>query len=350
MLQHIFRPTLVIGLALLVATPGTASLLPFVEAQSLPDPAPGICGRQVASVATSFDGLHVYAAAPPLPGSLCVGTPQAALMAFERNPSTGELNFLAEYLDNENGINALDNVASVVVSPDGNSVYTASAGDSAVAAFARDPITGLLTFVDAEFQGVGDVDALTNAHMVSISPNGRHVYAASPGNRPSVPGGIAVFERNMSTGELTPRQDFMASGTYDYLNGLVSVEISPDPTGSHAYAAAFRSDSLTTLRRDDATGELSFVEVHSGGQFGVVVGLDGVNEVAVSPNGRQVYAVSIDRLGVGEDALVTFDRDTTTGQLTFKDAQLGDDDWLDAAGLGDAHAKRQVALHDQLGK
>ena len=236
-------------LAILIApAPGFAELLEFVEAA----PMPAIADVQAVSLAVSPDGDHVYVAA---------GTGDA-LAAFERDAVTGELTEKQTVLDNTGGVDGLEGVGSVVVSPGGAHVYSASTFDSAVAAFSRNSGTGLLTFVEAEFEGVGGVSGLEAAHMVTVSPDGAHVYVASPGDSgamPQVPGRVSLFERNSSTGALT----FVEAVTDDVggvagLDGVVSVEISPD--GAHAYTAAFQDDAVAVFERNATTGKLSFVE------------------------------------------------------------------------------------------
>ncbi len=74
--------------------------------------------------------------------------------------------------DGAGGVDGLDEARLVTVSPDGAHVYVAGAGDDAVAVFSRDIATGALGFV-------GSVDGLAGARSVSVSPNGAHVYVAS---------------------------------------------------------------------------------------------------------------------------------------------------------------------------
>ena len=289
---------------LLAAAPAFASVLEFIEAV----PMPMLTDVQATSVAVSLDGGHVYVAA---------GNGDA-LVAFARNASTGELSEIQTLLDNTSGVDGLQSVGSVTVSPDGRHVFTASTRDDAVAAFSRDAATGLLTFVEAEFEGVGGVLGVESAHMVTTSPDGAHVYVASPGDTAtSVPPRVSVFARNALTGELT----FGGVVTDDVggvtgLGGVVSVMVSPD--GGYAYTTAFRDDALAVFERNAATGALSFVEVQTDG-VGGVDGLNGASELAFSPEGTQVYVSSLNRFGVGENAVATFDRNATTGEVTFRD-------------------------------
>ena len=97
------------------------------------------------------------------------------------------------------------------------------------------------------------------------------------------------------------------------INGLDrarSLAISPD--GKQVYVASMDADSLTVYDRNPNTGNLSFVEIHRDG-FGGVNGLDGAHAVAVSPDGKHVYAA-----GSADDALVVFSRDPISGTLTLE--------------------------------
>ena len=72
----------------------------------------------------------------------------------------------------------LDGAVSVTVSPDGKQVYVASQYDSALAVFNRNATTGALIFVEVQRNGLGGVDGLDVATSVTVSPDGKHVYAA----------------------------------------------------------------------------------------------------------------------------------------------------------------------------
>ncbi|MBT8139111.1 MAG: lactonase family protein [Gammaproteobacteria bacterium] len=294
----------------IAAAPAAAELLQFVQA------APAPFG-QSASVVVSPDGAHVYVAA----GSA------HALVAYSRDQASGELT----EIQTVTGITGLLYAGSITISPDGLSVYSTSPGDiggtveSAVVVFSRNIATGELTYVEAEFEGVNGVQGLEAAHLATVSPDGKHVYVAAPGDAggtPPIPGRVSLFERDATTGELTFINvvEDGAAGV-EGLGGVLGVVISPD--GTQAYTAAYGDDAVAVFDRDVVTGDLSFVEVHVDGISGVD-GLDGANELAISTDGANVYAVSLKRSPTssdGENALVTFSRDTTTGALTYTDVQ-----------------------------
>ena len=88
-------------------------------------------------------------------------------------------------------MDGLNGAYSVAVSPDGKHVYAIGHIDDAVAVFYRNVLTGALTYVEMQKDGVGEVDGLGGAHSVTVSPDGRHVYAAA-----NIDDAVAVFSRN----------------------------------------------------------------------------------------------------------------------------------------------------------
>src|SRR5262245_45924268 len=97
------------------------------------------------------------------------------------------------------------------------------------------------------------------------------------------------------------------------LDGASGVAVSPD--GAHVFVASANEDALVVFSRDTATGLLSPFAVFQD-QIGGVSGLDGARDVAVALDGKNVYVAS-----PGSDAVAVFSRDTTSGALTFVEAE-----------------------------
>jgi DNA-binding beta-propeller fold protein YncE len=157
----------------------------FFDAPSIPPGCTQAAGLDgAAGVAVSPDGRSVYVAARE----------SAAISSFMRDPLTGNLSRLAGSLgcigepgpgDCRPGA-ALSGAESVAVSPDGRSVYVASVNDDAVAAFAREPASGVLSqlpeaasCVSESGLGCRDGTALDLPSDLAVSPDGRSVYVAS---------------------------------------------------------------------------------------------------------------------------------------------------------------------------
>jgi len=289
----------------------TTGRLAFVEAQK--EGVGGLDGIGGAcSVAVSPDGRHVYVASHW----------DYAVAVFSQDRTTGKLTFVEAQRDGVGGVDGLFVIQWVTVSPDGKHVYAAGYRDYAVAVFSRDETTGKLTFVEVQKDDVGGVDGLYGASFVTVSPDGEHVYAAG-----YLDSAVVVFKRDRGTGKLTfveVQQDGI--GSVDGLRGASSV--APSPDGKHIYVAGVSDHAVTVFSQDKTTGKLTWIEVQQDG-VGGVDGLQGARSVVVSPNGRYVYAA-----GWGEHALAVFSRDGTTGKLTFVESQrdgLGGVDGLQGA-------------------
>lgn len=277
----------VLSLALALG-PVTASELSFVEFH-----ASGIGGVTDLDHANSCevtpDGSNVYVAA----------NASHAVVRFQRDSATGHLTFMESYVDGVGIIDGLLNCVELAVSPDGANLYTAAQGDDAIAVFDIDPTTGALTWLEAHFDGVAGVEGLDRVFDVTISPDGKNVYAGSIDDD-----AVAVFSRDPSTGRLT----FMEAqvnhvGGVSGLNSVVGVEL--DSQGEYLYAAAMWSHAVTVFSRDQVTGALTYVDSFYHPD------LQGTADVVVGFEDEQVFASSM----VG-DSLLVLDRDPSTGLLS----------------------------------
>lgn len=98
--------------------------------------------------------------------------------------------------------------------------------------------------------------------------------------------------------------------------GSRAIEVSPD--GKNVYVASSGSDAIAIFRRDTRTGALTQSKGQAGcianestGACAKAVGLDGPNSIAISPDGRSVYATSRN-----SNAVTVFQRSPKSGRLT----------------------------------
>jgi 6-phosphogluconolactonase (cycloisomerase 2 family) len=220
--------------------------------------------------------------------------------------TTGELTFVEAEFDGVGGVNGLDYAYDLAVSPDGQHVYVAAFNNNAIAVFSRNGTTGELTFVEAQLDGVGGVDGLYGAAGVAVSSEGAHVYVCG-----WLDNAVATFSRNETTGELTFVEVQAGNGLIG-LHGPIGVAVPPD--GRHVYVVGSDFNALLAYSRNETTGELTYVETEYHG-VGGVDGLERGQYAAVSPDGRHVYVASF------WDAVSAFRRNETTGELTFIEAE-----------------------------
>jgi 6-phosphogluconolactonase (cycloisomerase 2 family) len=296
----------VIGLCsfLLAALPNSAPRLVFLEAHY--DGKGGIDGLDdVEGVAVSPDGKHVYV----------VSQTDSAIVTFQRDATSGKLTFMESLFDGGvdgigTTVDGLLGANSVAISPDGKHVYVTSGHDNSVAAFARNDLNGQLYFVEMERNGANGVTGLGAPVSVTISADGKNVYVAS-----YIDNAIAAFSRNVTTGRLNFLEaKFDDQAGVDGLDGAQYVAVSPD--GKSVYVVGGFEHGLAVFLRSPTTGNLAFVEaLFDGGLDGTGATIDGLswpNAVAVSPDSKNVYVASS-----GDDAVAVFKRRPATGRLDY---------------------------------
>lgn len=259
-----------------------------------------------ADVAVSPDGANVYTAAQGA----------AAIAVFDRDPTTGVLTWVEAHFDDLAGVDGLDRVFDVMVSPDGKNVYGGSIDDDAVAVFSRDPVTGRLTFIEAQINSVGGVSGLNSVIGVGMDSQGEYLYAAAMWSH-----AITVFSRDQVSGALT----YVDSFYHPDLQGTATVVFGPGD--AQVYATSMVGDALLVLDRDPTTGLLSHVETHTDGVAGVT-GLTGPEGIIVDDDAGVVMA-----FGSDSDSIAIFHRDPATGQLEFAGVEIDGVDGVD--GLAD---------------
>lgn len=216
--------------------------------------------------------------------------------------------------------NGIGSVNGVVVSPDGKNVYTAGFTTDSLAVFVRDPATGGIDqtacFTNAPTAGCTDVAGLDQASDVVVSPDGKHVYMASPASS-----AIAIFARSTSDGSLTAAGCVSNAGgectdSTVPIGGAQVLAISAD--GKQLYVASEDSDAVATFSRNATTGALTDAGcISDSGSIPCANGRtlnfapDGALDMEVTPDGKHVVVIAIDAFGVA-----ILDRDATTGALT----------------------------------
>jgi 6-phosphogluconolactonase (cycloisomerase 2 family) len=193
-----------------------------------------------------------------------------------------------------------------------------------VSAFIIDPrFEPVVTPDDSIVGGDDGVPGLVNPTAIVIAPEGRDVYVVSEsGDR------VMQFERDDFSGGLTLVTPYTASSIGlegALLDAPRDLLLSPD--GAHLYVAARSDSAVNVLARDAVSGALGLVQTRAQGQStaaGTITGLAGAMALAMSPDGRHLYAAGpgvsgIDTAGSG---VAVFLRDPVTGSLEFVHAIL----------------------------
>jgi DNA-binding beta-propeller fold protein YncE len=149
-----------------------------------------------------------------------------------------------------------------------------------------------------------DARALNGPDALAVSTDGRSVYAASFGVAPNVsgnPGSIAAFARDAATGRITqPEGAAGCVGDLDDgcgeargIQGTSAVAVSAD--GRYVYATGFGSGSVAAFARSPGgalaqlTGSAGCVGAEGSEGCAVGPGLRGAADLAIAPGGASLY-------------------------------------------------------------
>ncbi|BCS95681.1 hypothetical protein DSLASN_13130 [Desulfoluna limicola] len=178
------------------------------------------------------------------------------------------------------------------------------------------PSSASITFNEAHYDNVNSVDGLENVRSAAVSPDGNHVYTAGYSED-----ALALFSRDITTGRLT----FTEAIIDPDLDGANVVTVSQD--GNHVYAAG--RISLAVYDRDSDTGQLTRSQLITDTELGLDCFLY-TSDVVVSPDDSHVYVTNPDYdMSTRIANILVFERNVTTGLLTFVDVIWDTDPGID---------------------
>jgi len=296
---------------------------------------------------TSVDGLN---GAEPVVASAdrksvyVAGGLDDAVVRFDRVAASGDLVPRGCVDDDDTGPETCAHIAAgldfpraLALSPDGGSLYAATAIDDAVVRFNRAADGSLVPAgcVDDEDSGpdtcAQTAPGLDEARGIAVSPDGDSVYAVSQTDN-----AIVHLVRTPATGALQFRAciddndtgpDGCAIDT-DGLAGASGVAVSPD--GRSVYVGALIDHAVVAFERNPANGALTplgCIDDNDNGADGCAAdgdGLNGATDVQVSRDGRSVYAAS-----QFDHAVVRFSRNPANGALLHRGCVQDNDSGID---------------------
>jgi len=217
----------------------------------------------------------------------------------------------------------LDGANDVAVSPDGKSVYVASASSDSVAHFFRGGPDGQISYDGClnndGSSGCVDLPAgpINEADGVAVSPDGESVYVTG-----AVSDSVAHFFRDGPDGQIS-YDDCVANDTSQgctalpvpVLDGAISVAVSPD--SKSVYVASLLSGTVSHFFRGGPAGQISFDGcLASAATPGCVdlpgEPLKGATDVTTSPDSQSVYVAS-----QISESVSHFFRDRVGGQISY---------------------------------
>ncbi|HTZ86854.1 MAG TPA: beta-propeller fold lactonase family protein [Solirubrobacteraceae bacterium] len=268
------------------------------------------------AVAVSPDGKNVYVAGGV--AGLDVAKSYGAVAILARDPASGSITEVSclssdgtDHRDGASGACApepsLLGASGVAVSPDGKTVYVSSSSSASVVAFSRDPATGGLTRLGC-FQGTprpgapcGAANLFSSASSPLVSADGSALYVAAPES--GAVSAIDASDRLRTPAGIVPALPAAPSSTSDgsTATNAASGDSTPatgaaSPSATSTAPSAGASSSVSAIFTASVVGDelLNPCIAVNGldGTCGVGVATEGLGELVLSPDGRQVYGTA----------------------------------------------------------
>ena len=259
----------------------------------------GLAGARDVATADTPSGVAVYVASQ-YDAALAVFTEQIFPL-----PGFAERQVLQ---DGVGGVDGLASAQAVAVSPDRSRVYAAGAGDTAISAFSRNSVSGLLTY-EGLGQNPSNGQTFHVSGLDSLATSESNLYAG---------GGFQLLFNWIPEIAWFHLDDFDGSLDFDDALQLPAIggfaiekkSIAATPDDAQVLMADSFYQTLYVYGRDGTTGALTPVQELP--QASGAVGIEGAQGVVVSPDGANVYVLG------GDEAIVTeLARDTATGELSY---------------------------------
>jgi DNA-binding beta-propeller fold protein YncE len=245
-------------------------------------------------------------------------------------------------LNGVGGVAGLARPSDVAISPDGLFAYATGNNEDSILRFTRDPATGALVYVDRVIGDTatppGPVPHLHLPKALALSPDGAHLYVAG-GTAGAGTSSVTWFERDALTGALAYRDSALDDGGAGLYSLDTPLDVLVSADGENVYVTAFEARAVTVFARDAGSGDLAPLQVVADDEAGVD-GLEGIQRLAESPDGASLYVASQSRpvtvAGVG--GVAAFAR-AGDGTLTFLEVEQ-----QGAGGVDGLGAPRDVAV------
>jgi beta-lactamase regulating signal transducer with metallopeptidase domain/6-phosphogluconolactonase (cycloisomerase 2 family) len=235
-----------------------------------------------------------------------------SFLLYARDAKTGHLSLLDAIRGDSVKINdqpVLEFPSDATWSPDGKFLYIA---DGHGIGAAEGESGGHLLVVQVENKKLKVIDKVdgkdncfANARGVIFHPDGVTLFVVS-----SSAGTLVVMDRELDTGKISIRQIVnaeMAPG----LQGVMQVACSPDGQFVYTASGRFKEGNAVCVFKLGSNGQVKLIQAlsNSGGEL---PNFTGGNKIRVSPDGKMIYAT-----GTNSNHLVGMQRDSKTGKLTL---------------------------------
>ncbi|WP_375577550.1 T9SS type A sorting domain-containing protein [Marivirga tractuosa] len=238
---------------------------------------------------------------------------------FRTNPVDSRLIF-EDLIDNYSGSSISTN--SVVVGSNDEYIFAeVNAGGSKSIVSIENQVEGISVVQNLSFSAMGLKNS-DNINSLEVSEDGNYLYAGISGLDK-----LISFSINSTTGALSVLETLSFNGN-DYLGNTITgieniVEIVSSNDNKHLYVLSRYSDDqsetyVSAFAINQTTGELEFIDKFITGENMASIYLLG-QSMDIKPDGSEIL-VTTGAVESGDNGLISFSRNSTTGELTFVNA------------------------------
>jgi 6-phosphogluconolactonase (cycloisomerase 2 family) len=227
----------------------------------------------------------------------------ARVTIFARDRHSGRLSYTHHYNSMQSEYLYLRYASDLFIPPDGQFLYIYV--DGGIAMFKRNMTSGQLTHIgtiNTETEGFN----LSYISEMACSPDGRHLYLAIGGDG----GGLAIMKRDLESGVLMAVNFHLWWDITDNFDLLRSKTVIVSPDGRHVYLGATMGDAVGVFQRNPDTGDVTLDHTISNWRDSNY-GLDNVTSIRLSPDGEYLYIAA-----EHDNAVSVYRRDVETGRLS----------------------------------
>jgi 6-phosphogluconolactonase len=235
------------------------------------------------------DALHLYAVNE---GDDVGGTGAGAVSAFAIDPASGGLSFINRVSSGGEG------PAHVLVDASGRFVLVANYNGGNFSVLSIEAGGGL----GARLAGAEHGDG-ARAHQVVLDPSNRFLFVPNKGRSD-----VSQYRFDAQTGSITPSMP----AELDLAPGAGSRHLAFHPTLPLAYVINELDDTVTAASFAESSGTLTAIQTVSTLPDGANGGQNTGAEIQVAPSGRFVYGSNR-----GHDSIVIYSVDASTGRLAL---------------------------------
>ena len=295
--RHVFVTASVDDTLAVFARDATTDSLSFLPMQVKENLVGGVVG---------LDGASSVTVLPDDSAVAVTGRIDDSLALFARDATTDDLVFLGATYDGVGGVDFLGGASSVVISQDSAHLYVGAFVDDAITHFHRTTLDPVYEYVSEVVDDTGGVDGIDGLSSLALSPDGAYLYATG-----QVDDALAVFERNQTSGALSFLTTYRdGSDGIAGIRGASSVLV--NSAGDRVMVAGRDDNSVALFRRDQTTGELVFIDLLIDGVDGAD-GLSGVISLALSSDGEDLFVAGHDEDAIARVGVAACFGDPLTG-------------------------------------